>query len=570
MRVLTVSVTSRGAAIAERLPYEHVHGKAGESVRSNWDQVDALVLVLAVGAAVRVVAPLLSHKSSDPAVVCVDDDGRYAVALCGGHASPGDGPGTGANSLARTVARLTGAEAVVSTSSDSAGLPALDDLVGLHAEGDVAAVTRAMLDGEDVTVENELGWPLPAALERPEGPSGRRQPGAGGPRVVVTDRQIPSGPRTVLLRPPSLVVGIGAATGAPEGEMLALVRRALESAGLARPSVHELATVDRRQDEPAIRGLPWPVRAFTTEELAAVEVPHPSPVVERAIGTPSVAEAAALLVAGPGGSLVAAKLKSSHATVAIARRRRPRGRLSIVGLGPGSPEQRTPAAESAIRRAEMVVGYGPYVDSCADLLSCSQDVVRSPIGSEIERAKLAVSAAAAGRRVALVCSGDPGVYAMASPALEVAASTPEPPDVEVVPGITASLSAAAALGAPLGHDHASVSLSDLLTPWAEIERRLLAVAEADLVVSLYNPRSSRRTWQLDAAREIFLRYRDRQTPVGVVTDAGRGDQRRVITTLGKLDTSSVTMSSLVIVGSSGTREAAGRMCTARGYEEGEL
>jgi cobalt-precorrin 5A hydrolase/precorrin-3B C17-methyltransferase len=215
-----------------------------------------------------------------------------------------------------------------------------------------------------------------------------------------------------------------------------------------------------------------------------------------------------------------------------------------------------------VRRAQVVVGYRAYLDQCADLLSASQETISSAIGDEVVRAKQALAEAAAGRRVAVVCSGDAGVYGMASIVLERADGNV---DVEVVPGITAALAAAALLGAPLGHDHAAISLSDLLTPWATIEGRLRAAAQADLVVSLYNPRSRGRTWQLDAARAILLDYRAAGTPVGVVTDAGRGGQRVSITTLAGLDGRQVGMTTCVVIGSSATMVVGGRLVTPRGY-----
>jgi cobalt-precorrin 5A hydrolase/precorrin-3B C17-methyltransferase len=182
----------------------------------------------------------------------------------------------------------------------------------------------------------------------------------------------------------------------------------------------------------------------------------------------------------------------------------------------------------------------------------------------VVRAKQALAEAVGGRRVALVCSGDAGVYAMASLVFEVAADTDV--GVEVVPGVTAALAAAALLGAPLGHDHVMISLSDLLTPWAAIETRLRAAAQADLVVVLYNPRSRGRDWQLDAARTILLEHRPATTPVGVVTDATRPDQAVHVTTLSDLDTETVGMTTCVIIGSTTTRLAGGRMFTPRGYD----
>ncbi len=540
-----MSVTEAGRRLAARLPYEHVHGRVAEVVPARWAEVDALVLFLATGAAVRIVAPLLADKATDPAVVCVDEAGRFAVGLCGGHAG-------GANDLARAVAAALGATPVVTTATDAVGAVAVDSLPGFVAAGDVAGVTRALLDGHPPLVDNPLGWPHPLVA------------GHGPQRVVVTDELLADEPGLVALHPPSLVAGIGASTGAPPHEVEALLAAALAGAGLARASLAEVATIDRRATDAAVVALGLPVRAFPPEALAAVDVPSPSEVVRSAVGTPSVAEAAALLAAGPGGELVVAKQATAHATVAVARRRRPRGHVAVVGLGPGDPAHRTPAAEAAVRRAEVVIGYGPYVDACADLLTAAHEVVRSPIGEETVRAKQAVAEAEAGRRVALVCSGDAGVYAMASLALEVAGDAGV--RVEVVPGVTAALAAAALLGAPLGHDHAVLSLSDLLTPWPAIERRLRAAAAADLVVALYNPRSRGRTWQFDAALAMLLEHRSPQTPVGVVTDATRPGQAVRLTTLGDVDPAEIGMTTCVIVGSSATRVIGGRMVTPRGYD----
>ncbi len=543
MSVLSVAVTDAGRALSSRLPYELAEGRAGDVIRARWGDADGFVLFLATGAAVRIVAPLLADKATDPAVVCVDEAGRFVVALCGGHAG-------GANALARAVAAALGATPVVTTATDAVAAPALDLLPGFTATGDIAGVTTAMLDGRRPLVEYDLAWPAPVTA------------GDGPERIVVTDRAVPPAPGVVALHPPSLVVGVGASSNAGAGAAAALLDAAL--AGLARESVAEVATLDRRAGDPVVTSLGLPVRAFTAEALAGVDVPTPSEVVRAAVGTASVAEAAALLAAGAGAELVVPKRAGKEATVAVARRRGPRGHLAVVGLGPGDVAHRTPAAEAAVRRAEVVIGYGPYVDACADLLTAGQEVVRSPIGDETVRAKQAVAEAGAGRRVALVCSGDAGVYAMASLTLEVAGDAGV--DIEVVPGVTAALAASALLGAPLGHDHAIISLSDLLTPWSAIEVRLRAAAEADLVVAFYNPRSRGRTWQFDAACAILRGRRAPSTPVGVVTDATRPGQSVRITTLDAIDAGAVGMTTCVIVGSSTTRVIGGRMVTPRGYD----
>ncbi|MFD8522919.1 precorrin-3B C(17)-methyltransferase [Streptomyces capillispiralis] len=552
-----ISATAAGTAARDRLAaawpdrtrvYE---GPVPDAVRSAFAECERLVCFLATGAVVRLVAPLLAGKTSDPGVVCVDEGGRFAVSLLGGH-------GGGANDLARAVAGVLGAEPVITTATDAVGLPGLDTL-GLPVEGDVAAVSRALLDGEAVALRAEVAWPLPPL---PVADEGRYT-------IRVTDRLAGPAEREVLLRPPTLVVGVGASKGAPVEEVLALVEDALREAGLSAASLAELATVDAKAGEPGIveaaRRLGVPLVTHGAAELARVEVPNPSDAPLDAVGTPSVAEAAALL---GGGELLVPKRKSRRAdgrpamaTCAVVRRPG-RGRLAVVGLGPGARDLLTPRAEAELRRASVLVGLDQYVDQIHDLLRPGTRVLESGLGAEEERARTAVAEAREGRAVALIGSGDAGVYAMASPAL---AEASDDIDVVGVPGVTAALAAGAILGAPLGHDHVSISLSDLHTPWEVIERRVRAAAEADIVVTFYNPRSRGRDWQLPKALAILAGHREPGTPVGVVRNASRADESSRLTTLAALDPATVDMMTVVTVGNTATREIAGRMVTPRGY-----
>ncbi|GEK03435.1 precorrin-3B C(17)-methyltransferase [Streptomyces sp. 1-11] len=552
-----ISATAAGAAARDRLAAAWpdrtrvYDGGAGEAVRAAFAECEQLVCFLATGAAVRLLAPLLGDKTADPGVVCVDEGGRFAVSLLGGH-------GGGANELAREVGGLLGAEPVVTTATDAVGLPGLDTL-GLPYEGAVAAVSRALLDGEPVALAAEVPWPLPALPFSP----------AGAYTVRLTDRAVAPGEREVLLRPPSLVVGVGASRGAPADEVLALVEEALREAGLSPRSVTELATVDAKSEEPGVvaaaERLGVPLVTYPAAELADVAVPNPSGAPLAAVGTPSVAEAAAL---ARGGELLVPKRKSvradgrpAMATCAVARRPG-RGRLAVVGLGPGARDLLTPRATAELRRASVLVGLDQYVDQIRDLLRPGTRVLESGLGAEEERARTAVEEARRGHAVALIGSGDAGVYAMASPAL---AEASDDIDVVGVPGVTAALAAGAILGAPLGHDHVSISLSDLHTPWEVIERRVRAAAEADIVVTFYNPRSRGRDWQLPKALAILAGHRDPATPVGVVRNASRPDESSRLTTLGGLDPATVDMMTVVTVGNTATRSVAGRMVTPRGY-----
>ena len=505
-----------------------------------WAECDALVVFLATGATVRLLAPLLQDKATDPGVVCVDEAQRFAVALLGGH-------GGGANDLAQEVADALGAEAVITTATDAVGLPGLDTW-SWPVEGDVAKVSRALLDRVDVRLVMDPTWPIPPLPVSTEGDI----------VLAVTDRVTDA---DVVLRPPSLVLGIGASRGVSIEELDELVTTTLAQQGLSPRSVSLVATVDAKGDEAAILEMchrtGWSLVTHDAAALAEVDVPNPSRHPLEAVGTPSVAEAAAML----HGDLVVPKTKSAMATVAVSRIR-PRGRLSIVGIGPGARDLLTPRAVEALRSSSVWVGLDQYVEQVRDLARPGTRFVETGLGREQERAHSAVAEAARGHAVALLGSGDAQVYAMASPALEVAG---DDIDVDVVPGITAALAASALLGAPLGHDHASISLSDLHTPWPAIEARVRAVAEGDLVVSFYNPRSRDRDWQLPTALAILAEHRPSTTPVGVVTHASREGQTVHLTTLADLDVELVGMYSLVTVGSSQSTVVADRFVTPRGY-----
>jgi cobalt-precorrin 5A hydrolase/precorrin-3B C17-methyltransferase len=283
------------------------------------------------------------------------------------------------------------------------------------------------------------------------------------------------------------------------------------------------------------------------------------------VGTPSVAEASVLAA---GAELVVPKHAGRTVTVAVGRLPA-RGRLAIVGLGPGARDLVTPRAVAELRRASVVVGLDQYLDQVRDLLRPGTRVLASGLGAEEERARTAVAEAQAGNAVALVGSGDAGVYAMASPTLEALddalAAGGAAIEVVGVPGVTAALAASAALGAPLGHDHLYVSLSDLHTPWPAIERRLQAAADADVAVAIYNPRSRGRAEHLGKALAIIGAQRPPSTPVGLVRDATRPGERVTVTTLAAFDATQVDMLTVVIVGSSTTRLVDGHMVTPRGY-----
>ncbi len=244
------------------------------------------------------------------------------------------------------------------------------------------------------------------------------------------------------------------------------------------------------------------------------------------------------------------------------------GKIMLVGLGPGAVEHMTGRARAAIAEADTIIGYVTYVRLVADLIE-GKEVIKKSMTEELDRAIEALDRARQGKKVALISSGDAGVYGMAGPTFEVLFQAGWTPDseieVEIVPGASALNTCAALVGAPLTHDFCAISLSDLLTPWPTIARRLDAVAYADFVVALYNPKSGRRTRQIQEAQRIFLRHRDPKTPVAIVKSAFRPKQRLEFTTLEKMAEADIGMLSTVLIGNSNTFIRDGLMVTPRGY-----
>ena len=552
-------------------------GKASEHLAAAWAECDLIISHLALGATTRLIAPLLADKKTDPGVVVVDEAAAFVVPLVGGHVG-------GANELARRVADILGATPAVTTATDATGIPGLDTL-GWATSGDLAGVTRALLDGAPVQLVREQPWPLPplptnvrepgvARVER-RGTHETELPDLGDPaaRIVVSDAEAPPPDSaahdlpTVTLHPKSLVVGMGCNRGTPATTLDALLSQTLAESGWARASITALTSVDAKADEPGLiqlaAQLGVPFITYPADVLADVTVPNPSDAPQAAVGTPSVAEAS---VVAHGADLIVEKHKNGEATIAIGRIA-PTGTLAVVGLGPGADDLLTPRARDVLRASAVVVGYRPYVAQIRHLLRPGTEIMAIGMGTEEHRIEFAIAKAREGRSVSLVCGGDPAIYAMASPLLEKGT---EGVDVQVVPGVTAELAASAILGAPLGHDHVTISLSDLHTDWYTIERRLHAAADGDFVVALYNPRSKKRLAHLPRALEILGARRPPTTPVAVVQDASRPNQNHRVAALADFDPDWVDMHSIVIVGSSTTKlvptgQGASAMVTPRDY-----
>ncbi|MBD1866998.1 precorrin-3B C(17)-methyltransferase [Cyanobacteria bacterium FACHB-471] len=570
-------------------------GSLSAHLETLWSRHRSFVFGLATGAVVRLIAPLLQHKSTDPAVVVVDETGKFVISLCSGHQG-------GADRLTQLIALQIGATPVLTGAANGAGLPGIDVLGipwGWHrGEGDWTGVSAAIARQEPIQVIQEAGstlWqshlpePHPFQFGFPEHTAEVKEDlPAAKARVWISPIQRKFSSEADLPKvqwhPRVLWVGIGCERGTSRQLIETAIQQVLQANHLAEGAIAGIATIDLKADEVGLvelcRDRHFPLRCFTAEQLRTVQVPTPSAVVEAEVGTPSVAEAAAVLGASPSLSpslrvskqIVRAENQPGAVTVAIAQSEQEyigrTGKLWLVGTGPGQLDQITPAAQMAIAQADVVIGYTLYVELVSSLLRPGQIIEALPITQERQRAKRAIALADWGLTVAVISSGDCGIYGMAGLVLEELRSLSwdgKTPAVQVFPGITALQAAASRVGAPLMHDFCAISLSDLLTPWEVIEQRLTAAAQADFVTALYNPRSQTRTEQIAIAQQIFLKHRDPDTPVALIRSAYRQDEHITLTTLAHFLEASIDMLTTVLIGNQSSRVYADWMITPRGY-----
>ena len=554
-------------------PQRH-NSTTADLLAKHWQSGQTLVVIGAVGAVTRLISPLLKGKEYDPAVLVMDPNGTHVIPLLGGH-------GSGAEQKAREVAAALGASAVITGACATERRLALDAFGegwGWRRSGSVEQWRTLMQHQgryQGITVMQHSGQPQ--WLTNEISPL-ITQVNSGAAQLLIGSKQSDG----CQWHPATLWLGVGCERNTSTGLIERAIEATLDAVGLSIDAVAGIASADRKADEPGLltitakRG--WPFRTFSCETLAEVPVPTPSDVVRAEMGTPSVAEAAALLAAGDDGVLQQPKCihraeagECGAVTVAIAEATTPfapqRGALHLIGSGPGDLSLLSADARQALTQATVWVGYSLYLDLLEPLRRPDQVRMKGQLTREWERCSEALSLAQQGVSVALISSGDSGIYGMAGLALELwLQQTPlDRPDFQVHPGLSALQLAAARVGAPLMHDFCTVSLSDRLTPWPVIQQRLKGAAAGDFVVALYNPRSKGRDWQLAKARDILLEHRSKDTPVALARQLGRADEQSVLTTLDALDPNDVDMLTVVLIGNSSTYCKDNRMVTPRGY-----
>ncbi|UCZ81852.1 precorrin-3B C(17)-methyltransferase [Pseudomonas sp. L5B5] len=518
--------------LAERVEgADRVYHEFGATLRQLYQQDTPIIALCAAGIVIRTLALLLLEKGAEPPVLAVAEDGSAVVPLLGGLG--------GVNVMAREIAAGLGGAAAITTSGELRFGTCLLNPPSGYALGDLELGKRFVSDllgGESVRIEGAAPWL--AAAKLPEDEQARLTIRVGSAEREPAANELVIYPRSVLI-----ALTCRSELARDSGlELAEHLRAALHQAGIARQSVACLLAADNEMASPALReaaaelGVPlrFLAAAGSVTELAQQAVPQLLPPLK-------VGEDIAIAVASQ-------PLDPEQIG-------RPRGRLAVIGLGPGAAELMVPAVKAELARANDILGYETYV-RMAGPFRADQVMHCTDNREEMQRARHAFELAAQGRSVVVVSSGDPGVFAMAAAVLEALHESSDPAwhrvDLEILPGVSASLATAAQAGAPLGHDFCVLSLSDNLKPWDIIEKRLDLASQADLALAFYNPISRSRPWQLGRALEIVRQHRTPQTPVVLGRDVGRPGQTLRVITLGELTPEQVDMRTMVLVGSSTT------------------
>ncbi|MFJ5284406.1 precorrin-3B C(17)-methyltransferase [Pseudomonas sp. NPDC088429] len=521
--------------IQQVYPAAQIHGLAGRvegadcsyqefgaTLRDLYQHNTPIIALCAAGIVIRTLAPLLLEKGAEPAVLAVAEDGSAVVPLLGGLG--------GVNVMAREIAAGLQVTAAITTSGELRFGTCLLNPPSGYALADLELGKRFVSDllaGHSVRIEGEAPWLDQAQLQ--EDPQAQRS-------IHVSSAEREASANELLIYPRSVAVAVTADVA----DLPSAVRKALQQAKIALQSLACLVAADSEMASANLRD-------------AALELGVPL----RFVAAQTDLEALALN-AVPSASIVTANnlaIAIAEQPLDVAHVGRPRGRLAVIGLGPGAAELMVPAVKAELARCTDVLGYETYVRMAGPF---RDDQVQHCTDNreEMQRARHAFRLAAEGRSVIVVSSGDPGVFAMAAAVLEALHESDDPAwhsvDLEILPGVSASLATAAQAGAPLGHDFCVMSLSDNLKPWSIIEKRLDLAAEADLALAFYNPISKARPWQLGRALEIVAQHRTPETPVVLGRDIGRPGQTLRTTTLGALTPDQVDMRTMVLIGSSTT------------------
>jgi cobalt-precorrin 5A hydrolase / precorrin-3B C17-methyltransferase len=491
----------------------------GDTLRQLYGEGVPIIGLCAAGILIRTLAPVLTDTKTEPPVVAVAADGSAVVPLLGGM--------TGVNDLAERIAAVLDVQPAITTTGKLQFNTVLPDPPAgyrlanpQHVKGFIAD----LIAGTSVSLDGDAPWLRSSDI--PFCANGDRQ-------ITVTTQAIAGSPTQLVYHPTSLVLAVAEPAQFTVARWIEVIRDRFATADLALEAI-ACIVLPKAPAGAAIASigtsLNLPIR-FVESKLLPLNLK--------------------VIIDEPNLTILSATEPIDPRSIGQAR-----GKLTVVGTGPGSHQWMSPQVRATILAATDIVGYHTYLD-LVKALTVGKQCHGSDNRVELDRSRLALDLAASGKNVVVVSSGDPGIFAMASAVLEVLDKEAKPEwqtiDLQIAPGISAMQAAAAAIGAPLGHDFCAISLSDILKPWEVIAARIAAVAKADLAIAFYNPISSQRSWQLTAAKEILLQFRQATTPVILARNLGRSGQEVKVITLAELAPESADMRTVILIGSSQTR-----------------
>ena len=551
-------------------------------LREKWDKLDLIIFIGSVGASIRLISPLLSSKDKDPGVVVIDKKGSKIVPIIGAHQS-------NIQNIAFQICNLFGGEIIETNNSIDQNYLNIDSFGnqwGWKRSGDIKDWSKLVIkqsNNKEIFCSQLSGNNL------------WRNSAAGNTIKHLSDKDHEKkkssfhisvfGNHKNTWHPPTLWIGLGCERNTSKELIEDSLQNFLTTNNLSPLSIAGFATVDLKKDEQAILEISkeknLPIKFFTSQELSAINTPNPSNVVLNEIGTPSVAEASCILAAGKGSKLLKEKkiFKSTDSskstfgavTIAVCESKNQysplTGEIHVVGSGPGDISYLTNDARKALSKCSIWIGYKMYLDLIKPLKRKDQVMIESNLTEEKERCEKAIKLAEEGIKVALISSGDAGFYGMAGLLLELIQKVNKDfrPSFEIHPGISSMQLAAALGGAPLMNDFCSISLSDKLTPWESIEKRIAGALLGDFVIAIFNPQSLERNWQLKRAIDLCLGYRPGNTPVLVGRQVGRENQSKSFFSLDNMPFQDIDMLSIIIIGNSKTTLVDEIFLTPRGY-----
>ena len=556
--------------------------KPRQILREKWGKLELIIFVGSVGASIRLINSLLSSKDKDPGVIVIDKKGSKIIPIIGAHQS-------NIQNIAFQICNLFSGEIIETNNSIDQNYLNIDSFGnqwGWKRSGDIKDWSKlvikqsnkkeifcSQLSGNNLWKTSEVGNTITQLSDKDY------EQKKSIFHISIFDNH------KNTWHPPTLWIGLGCERNTSKELIEDSLQSFLATNNLSPLSIAGFATVDLKKDEKAILEISkeknLPIKFFTSEELSSINTPNPSNVVLNEIGTPSVAEAACMIAAGQGSKLLKEKkifksIDSSKntfgaVTIAVSESKNQysplTGEIHVVGSGPGDISYLTNDARKALSKCSIWIGYKMYLDLIKPLKRKDQVMIESNLTEEKERCEKAIKLAEEGIKVALISSGDAGFYGMAGLLLELIQKVHKDfrPSFEVHPGISSMQLAAALGGAPLMNDFCSISLSDKLTPWESIEKRIAGALLGDFVIAIFNPQSLERNWQLKRAIELCLGYRPGNTPVLVGRQVGRENQSKSFFSLDSMPLKDIDMLSIIIIGNSKTTLVDEIFLTPRGY-----